>query len=143
MGLTYKRTETVVIDSEVDGIEAGIDSVSIEINHEDGAPITEVTPMDERANQKFRHFWETIDFTPDTRIDSTPYILKDQMQPTEPNTYRYYCIEAGDSYLEEAENMIPDEDTDGMLDGYEFNYGLDPYTNDSLGDWLNISSLIE
>ena len=76
MGLTYKRTETVVIDSEVDGIEAGIDSVTIEINHEDGAPITEVTPMDERANQKFRYFWETIDFTPDARIDSNPYVQK-------------------------------------------------------------------
>jgi len=69
-GNTFRMSETVVIDTELEGVDTSISNVCIEIKST--VPASGVsgwttyypvavsgTPMEEIGNQKYRYFWDT------------------------------------------------------------------------------------
>ena len=114
MSRTFKREETVTIDTEVEGIDAPISEVTIKIDGENGSPILEETAITNMGNQEFRYFWNTIDFNPITWVVSTAYSVGDWVQPPTSNGKRYICTIAGNSYQAEPDEWIPEEDDTGI-----------------------------
>jgi len=61
MSNTFRRTETVVIDVELEGLDTSIGSsgVKVEIVDDGGSSVIVETVMNELGNQKYRYFWDT------------------------------------------------------------------------------------
>lgn len=59
-GNTYRTHETVVIEAELDGVDASISDVDIQIySSVTGSLAVSGTTMEECGNQKYRYFWDT------------------------------------------------------------------------------------
>jgi len=106
MGLTFKTGETVEISSQVEALDAALQSLTINIKDKsDGTEIIPDTLMDNEGNQTFKYYWETKsdepeDWSPEVPITSgdllvDPIVLPTTIKPTTPNGFKYVATNDG------------------------------------------------
>jgi len=59
-GTTFKMGETVVVETEIEGVDTSISDVNISISNSiTGSYAVSGTVMEELGNQRYRYFWDT------------------------------------------------------------------------------------